>query len=181
MKETLDAPPSTMRTERLSLRRPRGSDVEAVFAYASDPQVVRFMDFPRHRTKETAEAWLAGCQQAWTSGEEFTWLITLPPGDEAIGALACRLRGEDLDFGYILAREHWGRGYATEAARALVQWAWSAPGIRRVWATCDAENAASVRVLEKLGLRRDGLLPGGLVRPELGAEPRPALVYAASR
>jgi RimJ/RimL family protein N-acetyltransferase len=152
-----------------------------VFAYASDPEVVRFMNFPRHREPETARAWLADCSRAWTSGEEFTWLFTHPPDDEALGALACRLRGEALDFGFVLARRHWGQGFATEAAQALLRWAWSVPGIRRVWATCDAENAASARVLEKVGLRKEGLLPGGMLRPNLGTEPRDTLVYGMGR
>lgn len=174
-------PPEFFVTDRLRLRRPRISDAEAVFAYASDAEVVRFMDFPRHSQNGTTKAWLASCHSAWNSGDEFTWLFTLPPEDEAVGTLACRLKGEALNFGFVLARAHWRRGLAGEAAHALVQWAWTVPQIRRLWATCDAENAASARVLEKIGLHKEGLLPGGLVRPNLGPEPRAALVYAMSR
>ena len=175
------SPPETFVTDRLRLRRPRMSDAGAVLRYGSDPEVVRYMTWPRHSGVDTVEAWLARCAQAWSTGEEFSWLLTLPPEDEAIGTVACCVRGAGLDFGFVLSRSSWGRGLATEAARAVVQWGWAVPTIRRIWATCDAENVASMRVLEKAGLCREGLLRGGLVRPNLGPEPRATLVYAMAR
>jgi RimJ/RimL family protein N-acetyltransferase len=85
------------------------------------------------------------------------------------------------DVGYLLDRHHWGNGYATEAARAVVAWAFSVPAIRRVWATCDTANVASARVLEKAGLEREGTLRQAIVRPNLGNEPRDAFIYARVR
>jgi [ribosomal protein S5]-alanine N-acetyltransferase len=63
-----------------------------------------------------------------------------------------------VELGYALARAYWGRGFATEAGTAVVAWALERPEIHRVWAVCDAENVASARMLEKLGMRREGPL-----------------------
>jgi len=82
---------------------------------------------------------------------------------------------------YLLDSRQWGKGYATEAARAIVEWAFSVPVIRRVWATCDTQNVASARVLEKAGLQLEGTLRRAIVRPNLGNEPRDAFIYARVR
>ena len=88
------------------------------------------------------------------------------------------MRGHTADFGYALNRQCWGRGYATEAARTVTAWALSLPGVYRVWATCDTENLASVRVLEKTGLVLEGKLRRSMVRPNLSEKPRDTFVFA---
>jgi RimJ/RimL family protein N-acetyltransferase len=60
-------------------------------------------------------------------------------------------------LGYCFARSAWGKGYATEAARLIISHGFHSLGIHRIWARCDSENEASLRVLEKLGMRREGL------------------------
>ena len=105
----------------------------------------------------------------------------LASDDRAIGAVSTRVARHAADVGYLLDRRHWGHGYATEAARAIVEWAFSKPSIRRVWATCDTENVASARVLEKAGLQREGTLRRAIVRPNLSNEPRDAFMYARVR
>lgn len=97
--------------------------------------------------------------------------------DPVIGGISLRLRAADADFGYVINSRYWGRGFATEAATAVVSWAMSVPGIARIWATCDAENHRSMRVLEKLGLVREGLLPGGTLRPNISEQRRSSFVY----
>jgi ribosomal-protein-alanine N-acetyltransferase len=174
-------PPERIRTERLLLRRPRIADAEAVYLYAGDPEVVRFMDFRRHASVEDSLAFLRPCAarwDAWRDGEELFWVVTEPPSDLALGGVGARVRDADADFGYVLAREAWGRGVATEAARAVVAWLAALPGVERVWATCDAENLASARVLEKAGLALEAVLPCATTRPNLGGGPRDTRVYA---
>ncbi len=82
-----------------------------------------------------------------------------------------------VEFAYHLARREWGQGYAPEAAGALVHWALGQPTIHRIWTTCDVDNIRSVRVLEKLGLEREGTLRRWLVHPNISAEPRDALCF----
>ena len=144
--------PEVIATERLRLRRPRPSDADAIFEYGSDPEVTRYMDWPRHEKVDTVADYLATCAPRWDSGAEYYWVIARPADDRAIGGISCRVKGHAVDFGYVLNRHHWRQGFATEAARAVVDLAFSLASVHRVWATCDVENLASVRVLEKLGL-----------------------------
>jgi RimJ/RimL family protein N-acetyltransferase len=66
----------------------------------------------------------------------------------------------------------------TEAARVVVEWALSCPDVYRVWATCDVDNVASARLLEAVGMQREGVLRRWLVHPNVGDAPRDALCYA---
>jgi RimJ/RimL family protein N-acetyltransferase len=171
-------PPDTLTTERLLLRRPRRTDVDAVYEYGRDPEVTRYLIFPTHRSRADAERFLAGCGQRWGSGEEYCWVIALKERDQVVGSIACRIHGHAAEIGYALAGASWGFGYATEAGRAVVGWATGLSGIYRVWAVCDVENVASARVLEKLGMSREGMLRRWIVHPNLSAHPRDCYVYA---
>ena len=174
-------PPETIETPRLRLRRPRVDDAEAVFAYASEPLVTRLMDWPTHAGIETSRRFLEFCETGWETGTEFTWVLTLPPSDRAVGAIACRPTARGADFGYVLHRDVHGRGLATEASRAVVGWLTSVPEVDRIEATCDVENEASARVLRKAGLARERLLPAYGARPNLGPEPRDAYLFSWTR
>jgi RimJ/RimL family protein N-acetyltransferase len=82
---------------------------------------------------------------------------------------------------FVLARPYWGRGYITEAARTLIEWAFYQPEIYRVEAYCDVENRASIRVLEKIGMQREGVLRRSGYAPNLSEEPRDSFCYAKVR
>ena len=80
-------------------------------------------------------------------------------GDRVVGACDLTLEYPDAaDLGFIFSREVWGLGYATEAARAMVRAGFQQLGLTRIFSTCDVENHASARVLEKAGLRRESIL-----------------------
>lgn len=83
-----------------------------------------------------------------------------------------------MQFGYCLARDAWGRGYATEAAKAFVETVFANPAIYRIQAFCDIENTASARVLEKIGLSHEGTLRRYMVLPNMGEAPRDMHCYA---
>jgi ribosomal-protein-alanine N-acetyltransferase len=160
--------PETLATDRLILRRPRPSDADAVFAYASDPEVTLHMDWPTHTDVGQSLAFLEHSETGWADGSEALWAITLTGDDRLVGAISVRPHGHKADFGYVLAREQWGRGIATEAARVVIDEAFRLPGMTRVWATCSIDNVASRRVLEKSGLEREGVLRAWSVRPQKG-------------
>ncbi|HEY3517915.1 MAG TPA: GNAT family N-acetyltransferase [Gammaproteobacteria bacterium] len=174
-------PPEVMDLQRLRLRRPRLSDAPAIFEYASDPEVARYTDWPISASIESVTERLRLREAEWSSGEEFHWVVTLPPEDRAIGAIACTIAGHTAEFGFLLARGFWRNGYATEAARAIVAWVFSVPSVWRLAATCDIDNRASARVLEKTGLTREGILRRAIIRPNLSGEPRDALLYSKVR
>lgn len=172
--------PEVLTTERLVLRRPRLSDAEAIFQYVSDPKVIHYMDYcPRTDISEVVKSLESQFEQ-WELGS-FSWVLTVKPNDYPIGTIACWLEDHAAGFGYLLNQKYWGQGYATEAAGAVVDWAMSLPEIYRVWATCDTENLASIRVLEKSGLLREGKLRCYQIRPNISAIPRDAFMYAKVR
>ncbi|HUI24678.1 MAG TPA: GNAT family N-acetyltransferase [Candidatus Kryptonia bacterium] len=176
-----DHAPEIITTDRLRLRRPTLADAAASYEYASDPAVTRLMDWPTHTDPRESMEFLGRCASRWDAGDEYAWVITVKPDDRSIGSISVRVRGHAADFGYVLNRNFWRRGYATEAARAVVSWVESFADVYRVWATCDCENFASVRVLEKAGLSREGILRQAIVRPNLSPVPRDASIFAKVR
>jgi len=170
--------PDVIDLRRLRLRRPKASDAEALFECSSDLEVARFMDWSVSTSIAQVIARLKERESRWTSGEEFYWVITLPNEDRAIGAIACRVEGHSADFGFFVNRRYWRNGYATEASKAVVDLLRGFPTVSRLWATCDVQNVASARVLEKVGLSREGTLPRSIVRPNLSSEARDAFVYS---
>jgi ribosomal-protein-alanine N-acetyltransferase len=171
-------PRDTFISERLVLRRPALTDTLAVYEYASDPEVTRFMDWPTHQNARDALNFLRQCTASWAVGTEYTWAVTVKPNDHAVGMVSCRIQGHAASMGYVLNRRYWGQGYATEAAATVMSWMFSLSPVRRVWAICDAANLASARVLEKLEMTCEGVMRKAVVRPNIGGEPRDALLYA---
>ncbi len=175
-------PPTHIETARLVLRRPVAEDRPRIYeAYANDAEVTRYLTWRPHRSLADAEEPLANQMAAWESGKYFSWVITLKDGGELAGMIAARPDGWRIDLGYVLGRKFWGRGYMTEAVRAVVEWALSEPEVFRVWAVCDVENIGSARVLEKAGLRREGCLRRWAMHPNVSDEPRDCFCYAKIR
>jgi ribosomal-protein-alanine N-acetyltransferase len=148
-----------IRTERLLLREFRQDDFDDVHAYAADPKVARFMDWGPNAVDETATfmALKLDEQTRWPR-DEVSLAIAHRGDGRLIGSI--RLAVSDRknctgDFGYSLNSNYWRQGYATEAARAVVDVGFRALGLHRIWAECDAENVGSYGVMEKLGLRRE--------------------------
>ena len=173
--------PENIDLPHIRLRRPKLSDAEAIFEYASNPEVGRYADWPIQTNIEPVIKLLHERKKRWESGAEYYWVITLPDEDRAIGGVSCHTDGHAADFGYLLNRRYWGNGFATEASRVVVDWLFSMPSIWRVWATCDTENLASARVLEKIGLEREGILRRWAIRPNISREPRDAFIYSKVR
>jgi RimJ/RimL family protein N-acetyltransferase len=175
-------PPKVIATTRLVLRQPRISDADAIFDnYASDSEVTRYVTWRPYKKRTEVAPFLQSRLARSDSGEEYSWTITRAEEDRAIGMVACRVREHATDIGYVLSRNFWNRGYTTEAAKAVVDWASNLESVYRVWAVCDVKNAASARVLEKVGMRREGILSRYIVHPNVSLEPRDCFVYAKVR
>jgi RimJ/RimL family protein N-acetyltransferase len=151
-----------LETPRLVLREFEPDDWSAVLAYQSDPRYLRLYAWTE-RTGADVRAFVKDfvASQAAEPRLVYQLAITLRDGGQLVGNCGIRLAEPGVrlgDLGYELSPEHWGRGYATEAARAMVEFAFVGLRLHRVWAECVSENAASRRVLEKLGMRREGRL-----------------------
>jgi RimJ/RimL family protein N-acetyltransferase len=149
-------------TPRLILRELGDKDAPAVQAYAGDPEVVRFLDWGPNTPGDTVR-FLAVARAARDAVPRTVYhlAIVLKAADRLIGGCRIEIRNAASgagDLGYVLGRPHWGQGFTTEAIRALVGFGFEHLALHRIWATCDVRNAASARVLEKLGMTREGHL-----------------------
>jgi RimJ/RimL family protein N-acetyltransferase len=172
-------PPETFLTNRLCLRPPVLSDAESIHsAYATDPEVTRYLIWQPHKHIEETNVFLRRCVEGWLTGSEFPWAITLKESGELIGMVGLRIREFKADLGYCLARKFWGKGFVTEAATPIARWALAQPEIYRVWAMCDVDNLASARVLEKLGMTREGIMRRSQMHPAVSDKPRDSYCYA---
>lgn len=137
---------------RIALRSLVAADARDVFVWVSDPKAVHFMSFLPYRTEEEVRAWLeqsVNCGQ-WVKG--IVWKATGKP----IGSIGLSFSEEHgWNLGYILRRDFWGRGIATEAARLVLGFAFDRCGIESVFCQHAIENEASRRVIEKLGFAQE--------------------------
>ncbi len=151
-----------IQSERLLLREFRRADVDSLLAYQNDPRYLRYspwMERGRADVREWVEMFIDW--QKERPRQRFQFVIEPQGGDGLIGNCGVRIRDPDVpegDLGYELAPQAWGRGYATEAAQALLHFAFEDLRLHRVWAHVVSENTASARVLEKLGMVREGHL-----------------------
>jgi len=172
-------PPEIIRTPRLILRKPRMDDAPAIFtSYAQDPEVTRYITWQPHNNIEETRRIVELMLKLWEDGSAYSLVVTLKDMDSAIGMIAMHPDGFKVEIGYVLARAHWGRGYMSEAALAVTNWLLEQPEIQRVFATCDVENPASARVMEKAGMVREGLLRKYSFHPGVSEEPRDSYIYA---
>lgn len=149
-------------TDRLLLREFGKDDFDAVHAYATDVEVVRYMPWGPNGEADTREFLARAAASARAvprAGYELA--VVEKATSRLVGGVGLH-RSEPASgtamIGYCLARSAWGRGLATEAARAMLAFGFGELGLHRVWAGCDPDNAGSVRVLEKIGMRREGHL-----------------------
>lgn len=168
-----------METKRLMLRVPRMEDASAIFGgWVQDRDVTRYLTWRPHQRIEQTQQFVQGCISAWEQGKRFPYIITLKAGGEVIGMIDPRIEGSKVGIGYVSARAHWGKGFVTEATRAITDWALAQPSIFRVYATTDIENIASQRVLEKVGMQSEGVLRKYILHPNISNEPRDSYIYA---
>jgi RimJ/RimL family protein N-acetyltransferase len=149
--------PPVIVTPRLELSRPGTRDAEAIFErYASDPDVTRFLGWPRHRSVDDTRAFLQFSRHEWTQWPAGPYLIRLRgEGRRLLGSTGLSFATVDEAVtGYVLAKDSWGQGYATEALRAMVDLA-RRSGVRRLSALCHPGHRASSHVLEKCGFVRE--------------------------
>jgi RimJ/RimL family protein N-acetyltransferase len=145
----------TLTTRRLTLRPWQAEDAADVFAYSNDREFSRFIPMPYPYTVHDAEAFVAACLKAgWDEHPRFAIVFD----GHVVGDVNLRVDATNVTagMGYGLARHCWRKGLATEAAAAVVGWAFQTHRLVKIWATADAENIASWRVMEKLGMQREG-------------------------
>lgn len=174
--------PDEFSAEHLLLRPIAPDDASAIFAgYAQDPEVLRHLSFRPHRDLADTEAYIARCL-ATPANTARTYVLVERADGGLIGSFQLRRRDvHRLDCGFVLARPRWGRGLMTEALSVVGNWAMAQDAIWRLGAVCDVDNLASARILEKAGMRREGVLLRWMMHPNISAEPRDCFSYAIVR
>ena len=178
MTTRLDAPES-MTTTRLLLRKPCLADAEAIFAaYAADPEVVRYVTWQAHGSVEDTRGFLAYCESEWAEDHSYPYVLCSKEAPEnPFGMIHPRRRPKEVEFGYVLARAEWGKGYMSEALAAQLDWVLRQPGVTRATAYCDIENAASAHVMEEAGMTFEAEMKGYQVLPNRALAPRDCKLY----
>lgn len=151
----------TLQTERLRLRPFTSADDDALFRLHSSDRVLRYWDSPPWVDRTRAERFLATCVRMAEEETGVRLAVDLLSDSAFIGWCALSRWNQEhrsASLGYCFDDAAWGRGYATESGRALLQWGFDTLNLNRVQAEADTRNAASARVLEKLGFVREGTL-----------------------
>ncbi len=157
---TLQRPFQQLTTNRLILRRFRREDSESLLAIRNDPEVARYQSWPTS-TRAGINTFIDALQQIepGTPGEWFQFAVTLRESGTLIGDCGLHVLAEDArmaEIGYTFALAFQGQGYATEAVRAMLDYAFGALALHRIAGVSDVRNQGSIRVLERLGFRREG-------------------------
>ena len=151
---------------RLVIRRFASGDAEALASYRSDAEVARYQDWECPYPVSEAREFIASLHDLapGTPGTWFQFAVSLAPSGPLIGDAAlrtCRSDPRQAELGFTFAPAHQRRGYATEAVRAVVQYAFSQLKMHRVFSRTDARNLRAQRLLERLTFRREGELREG--------------------
>lgn len=149
-------------TSRLLLREFAEEDWRAVVDYQSDPRYLRYYTWTV-RTEQDVRAFVQQFLdwQQETPRLRYQMAIVLASSDQLIGNCGIRLAragAQEAELGFEVSPAYWSHGYATEAAQALLRFGFNDLGLHRVWGHCVADNVASWRVMEKLGMRCEGRL-----------------------
>jgi [ribosomal protein S5]-alanine N-acetyltransferase len=153
--------PVIIDTARLRLRPLRSDDASVFFAMWSDQEAVRYFSFAPMQNIEQAHARVAEKLQSASEGKSVIGVLESRDTGEVLGD--CALfngvsHSRRAEIGYCLARKHWGQGYMVEAADALLEHGFKQAGLNRIEADIDPRNLPSIRLVERLGFKREGYL-----------------------
>lgn len=169
-----------IRTERLILRLFQESDLEALYAYHSNPEVARYVYWEaktRAETRQDLEKKLTRTSLV-EDGDALTLGAVLVENNVLIGEVVLVLYSKEhkqAEFGFAFNPQYHGRGYATEAAGAILDLGFNEIDFHRISGSCDARNSGSYRLMERLGMRREAhLIENEIFKGDWGSE----FVYA---
>ncbi len=148
-------------TERLLLRSFLETDIPEIVRLLNDPAIAETtLNVPYPYDEAKARSWLASQRQERDAGIGYTFAIVRRDDDRLVGAIDIRPNARHLkaEIGYWIGRPYWGRGYATEAARAVIRYGFEILGMNRIYASHFTENPASGRVMQKAGMQFEGVL-----------------------
>ena len=150
-----------LETGRLTLRPLRMRDAADIYAYASDPEVARYVLWEPHTSLAETRSYIRCMRGLYRRGLPSSWAVALRDSGRVIGTVGLMWysdQNRSAEVGYSFARKDWNRGYATEALRAVLASVFASLPVNRVEAQHDVRNPASGRVMEKCGMKKEGIL-----------------------
>ena len=151
----------TLETERLYLREMTPQDVTALLKHLGNPAVTKYIDMKPIQTREQADEWLRWMGSYFSARDGLRWGVTLKTDGTFMGSAGIHHWNREARYaevGFDLAEPYWGQGYATEVVRAIVKFGLERFHLNRIEADVIEGNSASMRVLEKIGFRHEGIL-----------------------
>lgn len=154
-----------LETERLKLRRLSAHDSGDVFEYASVPEVSEYVSWTPHRTIADSKSFLKHMLFQYEKGIPSSWAIILKENDKLIGTGGYHWWSTEhskAELGYVISNKYWNKGYMTEALRKILRFGFETMELERIEARCFVENIASERVMQKCGMKLEGILRSSL-------------------
>lgn len=150
--------PARIETQRLLIQRLKYEDADEIFfTYASKSEATRFVSWPTHNSISDTRNYLRYAVDAWKRGLDYSFSIRLLENNRLVGSCGLIHDNGKVQYGYIFGPLHWGKGYATEVGLAMIELVRTQP-LYRVSSFVDVENAASQRVLLKIGMTQQAVL-----------------------
>lgn len=159
--EEFHSTPFTLESARLRIRRLTMADDEAIYDYGKDPDVARYVVFPRHQSIADSREFIAKMIENYEIAEPSSYAIELNDTHEVIGTIGFAdwdKAHRRLEIGYAIGKTFWNNGYVTEAATVMIDYIFRNTDVIRIESRCQPENIGSYRVMEKAGMTYEGTL-----------------------
>ena len=153
-------------TDRLILRRMMVKDYEDMYLYARRPDVTKYLTWKAHTSPMYTKEYLEYIATKYSLGEFYDWAVIDKREQKMIGTCGFTrfdFHSNSAEVGYVLNPEYWGKGYATEAVKAVVKFGFETIGVVRIEAKYMEGNTASLRVMEKVGMSYEGMMRSALL------------------
>ncbi|MEG4113063.1 MULTISPECIES: GNAT family protein [unclassified Microcoleus] len=151
----------TIETERLLLRKITLNDASDMFEYACNPEVSKYTMWSTHTSIEDTKYFLKSITKMYKRRELVDWGIVHKADKKFIGTcgfVEWSMTHSRAEIGYALSRNYWGEGYMSEAVNAVIEFGFREMLLNRILARCEVSNIASARVMEKVGMKLEGIL-----------------------
>lgn len=166
-------------SERLIIRKAIARDALDIFEnYAQDSDVTKYLTWSPHTHLQQTQEWIEYCIKNAYNEKGIKLVVFKKEEQQVIGMVDFNFENYQTDFGYVLAKKYWNQGIITEAMKPVIDFVYKMPNIFRIWATHDIDNAASGKVMEKLGLEYEGILRKSLMHPNISDKPRDGKYYS---
>jgi ribosomal-protein-alanine N-acetyltransferase len=170
--------PDIFETSRLLIQRLRYEDASEIFyTYASKAEATRYLSWPTHEVIADTRQFLQYARAAWQAGMDFSYSIRVKDTGRMVGSIGVVNDSGKAHFGYVFGPLHWGKGYATEACRQLLEVLRANPDVYRIGTFVDAENIASAKVLYKCGLTEEAHLVKWYRFVNQGNQPKDCILF----